>query len=74
VAESRDRKGLYAKARAGELTNFTGIDSPYEEPESPEIHLDASGAVTPAAAADQVVEHLRQAGILAPPTPHSFDI
>jgi bifunctional enzyme CysN/CysC len=69
VAESRDRKGLYAKARRGELANFTGIDSPYEEPESPEIHLDASGTVTAADSADQVVEHLRRAGVLAPP-PH----
>ena len=74
VAEARDRKGLYAKARAGELANFTGIDSPYEEPESPEIHLDASGAVTAADSADQVIEHLRQAGILTPPIPHSYDI
>ena len=74
VAEGRDRKGLYAKARAGELANFTGIDSPYEEPESPEIHLDASGAVTAAQSADQVVEHLRRAGILTPPIPHSYDI
>ncbi len=74
VAESRDRKGLYAKARAGELKNFTGIDSPYEEPESPEIHLDASGAISPEEAADQVIEHLRQAGILTPPTPHTYDI
>ena len=74
VAEARDRKGLYAKARAGELANFTGIDSPYEEPESPEIHLDASGAVTAADSADQIIEHLRQAGILTPPIPHSYDI
>ena len=64
VAESRDRKGLYAKARRGELVNFTGIDSPYEAPESPEIHLDTSGAVTAEAAAEQVVDHLRRAGIL----------
>jgi bifunctional enzyme CysN/CysC len=69
VAESRDRKGLYAKARRGELANFTGIDSPYEEPESPEIHLDASGTVTAADSDDLVVEHLRRAGVLAPP-PH----
>ena len=41
--ERRDPKGLYAKARRGELPNFTGIDSPYEPPESPEVHLDASG-------------------------------
>ena len=39
VAESRDPKGLYKKARAGEIKNFTGIDDPYEEPVAPEIHL-----------------------------------
>lgn len=39
VAENRDPKGLYKKARAGEIKNFTGIDDPYEEPEKPEIHL-----------------------------------
>lgn len=40
VAEKRNVKGLYAKARSGELKNFTGIDSPYEAPEIPEIHID----------------------------------
>ena len=64
VAESRDRKGLYAKARRGELANFTGIDSPYEEPEVPEIHLDASGAISAEQAADQVIDHLRSTGII----------
>ena len=39
VAETRDPKGLYKKARAGEIKNFTGIDDPYEAPENPEIHL-----------------------------------
>ena len=39
VAEQRDAKGLYKKARAGEIKNFTGIDSPYEKPQNPEIHL-----------------------------------
>ena len=39
AAESRDPKGLYKKARAGEIKNFTGIDDPYEAPSSPEIHL-----------------------------------
>jgi adenylylsulfate kinase len=39
VAEERDPKGLYKKARAGEIKNFTGIDDPYEEPNNPEIHL-----------------------------------
>lgn len=42
VAEARDVKGLYAKARAGDLKNFTGIDSPYEAPENPEIHIDTT--------------------------------
>jgi bifunctional enzyme CysN/CysC len=41
-AEKRDTKGLYAKARAGELKNFTGIDSPYEPPQAPEIHIDTT--------------------------------
>src|SRR3546814_8343089 len=40
VAEQRDVKGLYAKARAGEIKNFTGIDSPYERPENPEVVLE----------------------------------
>jgi bifunctional enzyme CysN/CysC len=65
VAESRDVKGLYAKARRGDLANFTGIDSPYEAPESPEIHLDVSGSLTAEQAADRIVEHLRAAGIIA---------
>jgi len=39
VAEARDVKGLYAKARAGQIPNFTGIDSPYEAPQAPELHL-----------------------------------
>jgi bifunctional enzyme CysN/CysC len=64
VAESRDVKGLYAKARRGDLANFTGIDSPYETPENPEIHLDVSGSLTSEEAADQVLEHLRVAGII----------
>ena len=44
VAEERDVKGLYAKARSGELKNFTGIDSPYEAPENPDIHIDTTAA------------------------------
>jgi bifunctional enzyme CysN/CysC len=63
VAESRDVKGLYKKARSGELKNFTGIDSPYEAPENPEIRLDAA-QLTPEAAASQVIAHLREAGII----------
>jgi bifunctional enzyme CysN/CysC len=54
VAESRDVKGLYRKARAGQIPNFTGIDSPYEPPEAPELHLYADGEALDAMA-DQVV-------------------
>jgi bifunctional enzyme CysN/CysC len=56
-AERRDVKGLYAKARAGELRNFTGIDSPYEPPAEPEIRIDTA-MITPEAAADLIVEWL----------------
>jgi bifunctional enzyme CysN/CysC len=56
-AERRDAKGLYAKARAGELANFTGIDSAYEPPEKPEIHIDTL-ALTADQAADRIVEEL----------------
>ena len=57
VAESRDVKGLYRKARAGELKNFTGIDSPYERPEAPEIHIDTT-RISPEDAAELVVDHI----------------
>jgi len=56
-AEQRDVKGLYAKARAGELKNFTGIDSPYEPPEKPEIHIDTT-KVDAEEAAELIVEKL----------------
>ena len=56
-AERRDEKGLYAKARAGELQNFTGIDSPYEAPEAPEIRIDTT-QLTAEQAADAIVEEL----------------
>jgi len=64
VAERRDRKGLYAKARRGEILNFTGVDSPYEPPEHPEVHLDTT--VEPAeASAERVLAALRQRGLIA---------
>lgn len=63
VAEARDPKGLYRKARRGEIRNFTGIDSPYEPPEAPEIRLDTT-RLSPEEAADQVIDALRRAGIL----------
>ncbi len=56
-AEKRDVKGLYKKARAGELKNFTGIDSPYEPPEAPEIHIDTT-KTSPAEAAELIVERI----------------
>ena len=57
VAEGRDVKGLYAKARAGQLKNFTGIDSPYEHPESPELRIDTT-EMTPEEAADLIIARL----------------
>ncbi len=62
VAESRDTKGLYRKARSGELPNFTGIDSPYEAPESPEFRIDTA-TCTPEEAADSLHQLLRSMGI-----------
>jgi len=56
-AEARDVKGLYKKARAGELANFTGIDSPYEPPEDPELRIDTT-KMTPEQAADLIIERL----------------
>jgi bifunctional enzyme CysN/CysC len=56
-AERRDSQGLYAKARAGEIANFTGIDSPYEPPEKPEVHVDTL-KLTAEQAADLIVERL----------------
>jgi len=56
-AEKRDAKGLYAKARAGELKNFTGIDSPYEAPETPEIRIDTT-TMSADAAAERIVDEL----------------
>ncbi|NHI00648.1 sulfate adenylyltransferase subunit CysN [Oceanimonas sp. MB9] len=63
VAEERDVKGLYKKARRGELKNFTGIDSAYEQPENPEIRLDTT-ALSAGEAADAVIELLKEKGII----------
>ncbi|HXO65469.1 MAG TPA: sulfate adenylyltransferase subunit CysN [Steroidobacteraceae bacterium] len=64
-AERRDVKGLYRKARLGELKNFTGIDSPYETPEQPEIQIDTT-SVTPEQAAERIVAELAAVGITRP--------
>ncbi|MCP4076868.1 MAG: adenylyl-sulfate kinase [Gammaproteobacteria bacterium] len=63
VCEERDPKGLYKKARAGELKGFTGIDDPYEEPESPELVLLAAEK-TPDILADEVIEFLKDKAII----------
>ncbi len=62
-AEKRDPKGLYKKARAGEIENFTGISSPYEAPENPEIRIDTT-KMTPAEAAAHIITWLEERGIL----------
>jgi len=63
ICEQRDPKGLYKKARAGEIKGFTGIDAPYEAPEKPEIHL--QGDLPVETLADQVVAWLKENGKLA---------
>jgi bifunctional enzyme CysN/CysC len=63
VAEERDPKGLYKKARRGEIKNFTGISSPYEAPENPEIQLDTT-ALTPEQAASRIMDALDERGLL----------
>ncbi|PTD98117.1 sulfate adenylyltransferase subunit CysN [Pseudothauera lacus] len=64
IAEERDPKGLYKKARKGELKNFTGIDSPYEAPEAPEVRLDTT-RLTLEGAAEVVIDALRERGVIA---------
>jgi len=63
VAEERDPKGLYSKARAGIIPNFTGISAPYEAPEDPEIHLKTHGR-TPMESAAEVVTALEKLGVV----------
>lgn len=69
-AERRDPKGLYVKARQGQIKHFTGIDSPYEAPLTPEVHIKTQSC-TPEEAAEQVVAHLKSMGALnsLPPPP-----
>lgn len=64
VAEARDPKGQYEKARRGEIQNFTGIDSPYERPETPELRIETAGTV-PEDAVDRILSELRRRHILA---------
>lgn len=63
ICEARDPKGLYKKARSGELSGMTGIDDPYEPPERPELTLDGANR-SPDELADQVITWLRSAGLI----------
>lgn len=66
IAEQRDPKGLYKKARSGDLKNFTGIDSPYEQPENPEMLVDTS-SLTAEQCAEQIIRSLRERGVITEP-------
>ena len=61
VCEQRDRKGLYAKARAGNIKEFTGISDPYEEPDDADVVIDATDA-TPEEEAQQIILYLEKEG------------
>jgi sulfate adenylyltransferase len=63
VCEQRDRKGLYAKARAGILKEFTGISDPYEEPTDAEVTVD-TGELSPEEAAQEIILHLEREGFV----------
>ena len=63
VCEERDVKGMYAKARRGEIKNFTGIDDPYERPENPEISIDTT-AYSPEENARRVIDYLVEEGFV----------
>jgi sulfate adenylyltransferase len=67
VCEGRDRKGLYAKARAGIVKEFTGVSDPYEVPDHAEVRIDTTD-VTPEAAAQQIILHLQTEGYLGRPS------
>ena len=67
TCESRDVKGLYKKARAGEIPEFTGISAPYEEPEKPELLIDTNDRSVEECV-DQVIAYLEEKGYLSPPT------
>ena len=68
TCEARDPKGLYKKARAGQLKGFTGIDDPYEPPTAAEVTIDATDT-TPQQAAERLVGELTRRGLLAPSEP-----
>jgi adenylylsulfate kinase len=63
ICESRDVKGMYRRARAGEIQNFTGISSPYEEPVSPELIVD-TGSSSLTQCVDEIIDFMRESGII----------
>ena len=63
VCEQRDRKGLYAKARAGIIKEFTGISDPYEEPLNADLSIDTTD-ISPGEAANQIILHLESMGYI----------
>ena len=63
VCEQRDRKGMYAKARAGLIKGFTGVDDPYETPEAPEVRINTTD-LTPDEAAQEILLYLGQRGFI----------
>ena len=65
-SEGRDTKGLYAKARAGEIKDFTGISSPYEPPETPELRID-TGRQSLEDCVQRVLAHLQTVGVIPAP-------
>ena len=62
--EERDVKGLYKKARSGEIPHFTGISSPYEEPENAEINIDTNGSMSIAVSVEKILTELHTLGII----------
>jgi sulfate adenylyltransferase len=70
VCEARDRKGLYAKARAGIVKEFTGISDPYEQPEDAEVVIDTAD-LSPEESAQQIILHLEQEGYIGPAEEHA---
>ncbi len=65
--EKRDVKGLYAKARAGEIKEFTGVSDPYEPPKDPELEIDTESQ-TPEQSAQQILDYLEERGLIPPPS------
>ena len=63
VCERRDPKGLYKKARAGDIPNFTGISAPYENPENPELRMDTDALSVPGSV-DTIIDYLERGGFL----------